>query len=352
MFFISSSQEAAMKTLKGIIILVFVSLLLVTPSISLASQVYYQIIDLGLGHAKDINNQGQVLFNYDDQAYIWDESTGRVPIEGMRVGEAMNDLGYVVGISYDLDFVLWTPQDGLITIETRTDPYHYSRPSDINNRGQIVGTTHEGQNDYHAFLWSESTGMQDIGISRARAINDNGMVVGDDSFWTLEGGPQSLGYGADLVAARDVNDLGQVVGSADNFTSAPQFAFFWEDGTTTDDLGMYYAAGINNLGQVVGRKSFEDEPSKLGYACIWTEEDGLLMLDNTLLGGDPVPYWSLNPIKINDSGEIIAQVPYHVILLEPSDTIPLPRPVPIPGAVWLLGSGFLALAGLRKKLFQ
>jgi probable HAF family extracellular repeat protein len=55
----------------------------------------------------------------------------------------------------------------------------------INNKGQVVGGSDlPGDMGFHAFLWSRSTGMQDLGTvagdvaSSAIAINDSGDVVG------------------------------------------------------------------------------------------------------------------------------------------------------------------------------
>ncbi|MDQ5850677.1 MAG: hypothetical protein M3380_01140, partial [Chloroflexota bacterium] len=109
-----------------------------------------------------------------------------------------------------------------------------SRALDINNRGEVVGTstTAPGQTlsqaGTHAFLWRNGA-MIDLGTlggatSLTRAINDNGQIAGNAQ---IAGGPD-----------------------------APDHAFLWENGKMID-LGTLggpasVASAINNRGQIVG----------------------------------------------------------------------------------------------------
>jgi len=60
---------------------------------------------------------------------------------------------------------------------------------DINEKGQIVGTSDNGADDQwsHAFLWQSGTGMTDLGMlggglaSLPRAINDQGQIAGENT---------------------------------------------------------------------------------------------------------------------------------------------------------------------------
>ena len=76
-------------------------------------------------------------------------------------------------------------------------------------------TCMEAQNSVHAFLWSASTGMQDLGSlggnSYAQAINNSGQVVGmyvnglgnyRAFLWTSGGGMQGFGHAGRYVERR------------------------------------------------------------------------------------------------------------------------------------------------------
>ena len=121
----------------------------------------------------------------------------------------------------------------------------------------------------HAFLWTSSGGMQDLGhlggsFSRAVAINEAGQVVGMSSgpdgvikpfLWTPGQGMRDLGaLPSDYTEARDISDAGQVVGLNDSHQAA--HAFLWTSADGYVDLfpitQMSSVSAINNQGQVVG----------------------------------------------------------------------------------------------------
>jgi len=102
---------------------------------------------------------------------------------------------------------------------------------DINEKGQIVGTSDNGADDQwsHAFLWQSTTGMLDLGT------------------W---GGSN---YGAAIA----INSQSQVVGwgyTPDGWWRS----FLWQSGTGMTDLGMLpngissMPIAINDEGQIVG----------------------------------------------------------------------------------------------------
>ena len=99
----------------------------------------------------------------------------------------------------------------------------------INDLGQVVGSS-TGPTGTHAFLWSASAGMQDLGtlgenLSEALSINNSGQVVGVSQtslgarafVWTSTGGMQNLNAliplasGALLTTALGINDAGLIV---------------------------------------------------------------------------------------------------------------------------------------------
>jgi probable HAF family extracellular repeat protein len=143
--------------------------------------------------------------------------------------------------------------------------------------GQVAG-----QSDFngsggktHAFVWSSSGGMQDLGTlpgddgSAAVAINACGQAVGNSSLraggklhaFILSKGPgmASLGVlqGFTDSAAHDISNLGHVAGYCAAAGSANR-GFFWTNVAGMQPVGTLPgggssdAVGINDLGEVVG----------------------------------------------------------------------------------------------------
>jgi probable HAF family extracellular repeat protein len=208
-----------------------------------ATRFYYSITDLGtLGgsesYAMSINDMGQIVgasqtSNGDSQAFLWQ-------------GGAMTDIGTAAG-------------------------YNNSIAIDINNAGQVLGgTTSQAPVLVSSpFLWSNNTitTLPDPEICFASGINDAEQIVGlciivgtnYASAVFLPGGSIIL----DLPSsAYDINNSGQVVGAfnpeiVDVNTNNDYEAFLWQDGTATE-LGTLggtnsVAYAVNDVGQVVGK---------------------------------------------------------------------------------------------------
>jgi probable HAF family extracellular repeat protein len=166
------------------------------------------------------------------------------------VAWAINDRGHVVGTRASGEAFLW--RNGRIT-----DLGTFA-PTDINNRDEVVGFRWD-DNGTHAVHWRDgvrtdlaSTG----GTSYATAVNDRGEVVG----WTAEpdrptrassweDGDLTL-VGEEGTTATDVNNRGQIVGSASTFD---QVAVRWWRGTqTTLRTEPSQAVAVNRQGTVAG----------------------------------------------------------------------------------------------------
>jgi len=137
------------------------------------------------GYAKV--NGGNVFY-----AFLWSKTTGMKSLGKLRGGvssgaSAINDLGQVAGYSdcgTGCDHaVLWSKAKGSILDLGLLPGANSSYASGINNTGQVVGLSGSS-----AFVWSPSTGMLDLnnlisvnsgwGLQVARAINDQGQIVG------------------------------------------------------------------------------------------------------------------------------------------------------------------------------
>ena len=161
---------------------------------------------------------------------------------------AINDIGQVVGASGDcatfntislsnlapLHALLW--QAGTVTdLGTLGGTGHGDgvEATNLNNKGQVIGNSDlAGDTNFHGFLWTQATGMQDLG--------------------TLPGDANSAAIG--------INDAGDVVGVSLDAMFNPR-SFFWRNGVMTDlntlapaDSPLFLITGcsINSQGQIIG----------------------------------------------------------------------------------------------------
>lgn len=133
---------------------------------------------------KAINNSGQVVgIGYVDGTLYplrWNINDGSSTLANPGVAGGINDLGQV---SMAHPFRVYD-SDGT---ELYSHDVYDSIGTDINNNTQVAGVAiFEGDTYGHAFLWDESTGMEDLGTlggeqSYGHAINDNCYIVGRSS---------------------------------------------------------------------------------------------------------------------------------------------------------------------------
>lgn len=176
----------------------------------------------------------------------------------------------------------------------------YSSAHAINGNGQIVGES-DTDDAHHPFLW-ESGSLRDLGTlgggwGVAWDINDLGQVVGTSTvaagrqhafFW--DGGVmRDLGTlsGGYSMATR-INGVGQVLGESDGQPVV------WDQGAITA-LGLVAAVAINDRGQVAGTVS----AGSAVHAAIW-QAGGILDLGT--LGGDSS--WAA---AISNSGLVVGR---------------------------------------------
>jgi probable HAF family extracellular repeat protein len=231
----------------------------------------------------------------------------------------------------------------------------FSLPTDINDRGQVVGeATLPGDTTYRAFRWQNGV-MTDLGTlggpnSFANGIDATGQVAGGADTATASNDPYcfappdgsachafllrngvkvDLGtFGGANSEAAGLNDRQQVVGQAETGVIDPAtgysyaHAYLWQRGALTDlgtvGDGQYSGANsINDAGQVVGTSTISTVPNPLlvlpnYHAALW--QNGTAADLGTLGGDGSIAF------QVNQRGQIVGfsfladDVDFHAFL--------------------------------------
>jgi probable HAF family extracellular repeat protein len=290
--------------------------------------------------ATAINNSSQSLADAgtttSHDLFVWNPTAGFSDI-GMNsansAGAAINNSGVVAGAGNSSglsEAFIWRAGQGIEWLGSLGSGL--SVATGMNDSGVVVGTSYDGADQQHAFLWTQAGGMQDltpdltsIGGATAMAINSSNMVAGyyfpDGSrlpvgfSWTQAGGMQDLGPSGTVVHA--LNDAGVIVGQAPN-AGGYKHAFSWTQTGGIKDLGTLggpasTALSINKNGWIVGT-SLTNSGNGTLHAFLWTPTGG--MQDLLTLAGLPK---TLQPysMQVNDYGVIAVSSNKGLELLSP-----------------------------------
>ena len=377
-------REIEMKTLSAISIGVMACLAI---GITTArGQVMYSLEDLGV--VKDmewsvpaaINSQGYVTgtaykgeetcaFHYDFLKKFMEDAGGF-----NSRGFGINSLSVVVGDNFPVGPM--EPRShaaifkgGVVTDLGVLPGQVYSRANGINAIGQVVGYSGLQRDSFEsrAFMWSNQTGMIDIGTlgggyAQAYAINDGGFITGASQTRGLSPVAMTHAFiyrpvpGMGPMPSEPMRDLGvlggfssygmainnysHVVGYSTINTIDERVHAFFHDGNRMIDLGslgakgyrwgsdVSVALGINNFDQVVG---YSYLPAVGGMpiqqvAFLWTRTSvttGGKMVNLNKLVVNGTNYLLTSATGINDNGQIVASAydlqngGVHAVLLTP-----------------------------------
>jgi probable HAF family extracellular repeat protein len=245
----------------------------------------------------------------------------------------VNDTGQVAGVSENgidpltgalaQEAILWG-KDGSIT-DLGTLGGNVSSANAVNNLGQVAGEALNtipdpytsninnffilGATQVHAFRWTKSHGMQDLGTlggtdSAGFYINERGQIAGWSftnmtvnpttgtptvaPFLWEEGKMLDLGtLGGTSGIANALNNRGQVVGASDLEMDLTEHPFLWSKSEGMQDLGTLggtfgHANYINDAAEIVGTATAAGDA--FGHAFLWRNG---VMIDLGSIGTDP-----------------------------------------------------------------
>lgn len=321
----------------------------IPPPKAMAPLPSYTLIDLGVlpgaadSHALCINDAAQVIGN-SSESFLWQQGRIQVLAGKGSLATGINNLGAAVGFVNSEAFY-W--KDGKLKLLGAFPDGGGTRATAINDQDQVVGTTCAGTNSSgRSFLW-EQDHLRSLGTlpagnwSRALGINNHGQVAGyantgavkgsyavyHATIWDSHHGMQDLGtidgYTDEDSQARAINDDGTVVGkSAVKYARGLTYhAFRWHQGRM-EDLGVLpggwksEALGINNRGDIVGNAETPGDCR----AVLW--KDGkILDLNATLPANSGWKLFFAN--SINAKGQIVGLgrcgTQYRAYMLTPSE---------------------------------
>jgi len=242
----------------------------------------------GASYGMAINGRGMVTGSYQGGArpFRWSAADGLQDLGSTSAfpapsgGRVLNDSGLIAGVTTIDDEITrvfaWTRERGLVDIDTLGSVE--SSPVGVGAGGEVAGNrlASYGDGGDRPFIWTQSTGMRDIGTGRGstawvNAISPRLHIAGAIGYpdgrqramsWTRRGGMRELGtFGGRTSVARTVNAKGQIVGFAEDSAGAMR-AFVWSEGSGMRDLNrllrrappglvLDHALAINDSGVIV-----------------------------------------------------------------------------------------------------
>lgn len=242
----------------------------------------------------DVNPSGEHAFIYRNGA-IEDLGTGGGAADGAACALAVNNSGVVAGRSATGELVMWS--GGAVT-----KLGIHGNVAAMNDAGAIVGS-YKDTGVERAFVYRDGhvADVADLAApSFATSINTNGDVVGSANgraFLYSNGSARDLGtLGGSNSVAKDINDLGQIVGFSSDTHGQPA-PFLYQGSMSALPGGSYSEAiGINNRSQMIGSGE-----GRYGYLIA----EGKVTALDSLPAVQAKGWHHLEPTGINQRGWIV-----------------------------------------------
>jgi len=322
-------------------------------------------------YGTSINDSGMVAGRSANSNLValWDGTTvvdlPSLPNIASNIGSYaldINNSGQVAGLSYKYEYGSYISHATLWSNGTVTDLGKYglySSANGINDSGKVVGTadSFNGSNVVSSgMIWNNGVGTK-INVF-ALDINNAGQILGDTQILNSNGSITNLGtvVNSSYTAYRYLNDLGRAAGTASVpygfYGNTTTHAVLW-NGSRALDLGTLsandntsFAAGINNLGQVVGN-SYNSDIGDL-KPVLWNGSTGINV--NSLLANSLVSAgWVLSSADdINNVGTIVGTAYNTLTGISGAYTLS-PVPEADTSAMLLMGAGLMGFMARRRK---
>jgi hypothetical protein len=320
--------------------ILLISIVLLSFASSIYGQMLYEVIDLGQGEARAINNSGQVVGeSAQGRAVIFDSTGGGNNVTlspEWSKALSINDNGQIVGFSdVGSQRAILFDSTGNGNNIVLGQGIAYS----INNTGQIVGMDDSGSNRPHAMIF-DSTGTGNhtvLGEGAAFSINNNGQIVG---FEYRYGGvifaPQHIAL---RLIVYSNNDRGQILGFGPyGFPNDQYLSYLFDVNGDIVHLGEGLAQDININGQIIGYRQSDQE------AVLFDPTGGGNNITlNSLI--DPACGWDLRiACAINDNGWIVGTGSHEGTYGEAF----LLKPIPEPASVLLFAFGVMLIKKVKR----
>ena len=271
---------------------------------------------LGGGHTQGsaMNSKGEVAgytqaADHSLHSFFWSRQGGMIdllPIIGQNlVITGLNDADTIAGYQWSIRAATWDAVNGLRDLGTLGGPT--SIAEGVSESGLVVGCADVSPGIGHAFVWTQTGGMQDLdpnNLGCAFATSRNGIVTGqigdgkgsfDVFLWTQQQGLKLLGLGPD-AKARSVNDSGAIAGYKGSH------AFYWTQSGGLEDIGAGFGVAVNNRGQVLF-----DGP---GGPFLWSHSSGAHKVPQLGTG------WA--SVALNDAGQILIRASERTRVMTPA----------------------------------